>query len=143
MGCFRFLEHTADVKIEAEGETVEEAFEEAAKALYELMTDTSKIEPRVEKKITVEGEDLESLLYNWLEEFIYLTDAERLVFSEVNIEEVKKESDGRYKLTATAKGEKFDHNKHVSKTEVKAATYHEMEINIKNDSVRLIFVLDI
>lgn len=143
MGGFRFLEHTADAKIEAEGETIEEAFEEAAKALYELMTDTSRIEPKIERNITVEGEDLESLLYNWLEEFIYLTDAEGLVFSEVNVKAIKKEKDGRYRLTATAKGEKFNHKKHVSKTDVKAATYHEMEIHIKKGKIRLVFVLDI
>ncbi len=142
MGGFRFLEHTADAKIEAEGETLERAFEEAVKALYELMTDTSKIKPKVERKIEVEGEDIENLLYNWLEEFIYLTDSERLIFSEVSVEAIKIE-DGRYKLTATAKGEKFNPKEHVSKTDVKAATYHEMKIDIKENNVRLIFVLDI
>ncbi|MEM4679195.1 MAG: archease, partial [Candidatus Jordarchaeales archaeon] len=85
MGQFRFLEHTADVKIEAEGKTLEEAFEEAARGLYELMTDISKVTPVVEKKIEVEGSDLENLLYNWLEEFIYLTDSERLVFSDFKV----------------------------------------------------------
>lgn len=142
MGQFRFLEHTADVKIEAEGKTLEEAFEEAAKGLYELMTDTSKITPVVEKKIEVEGSDLENLLYNWLEEFIYLTDSEQLVFSEFKVRKITRE-DGRYRLVATAKGEKFNPNKHESKTCVKAATYHEMEIDIKKDKARLVFVLDI
>ncbi|MBS7287413.1 MAG: archease [Candidatus Freyarchaeota archaeon] len=143
MGGFRFLEHTADVKIEAEGETLEKAFEEAAKALYELMTDTSKIEPKVERKIEIEGKDLESLLYNWLEEFIYLTDSEGLVFSEINVKAIRKEGDDLYKLVATANGEKFNPRKHVSKTDVKAATYHEMEIDVKKNKVRLVFVLDI
>ncbi|MHA1712189.1 MAG: archease [Candidatus Freyarchaeota archaeon] len=142
MGGFRFLEHTADAKIEAKGGSLEEAFEEAAKALYELMTDTSRVNPEVERRIEVEGEDLESLLYNWLEEFIYLTDSEGLIFSVVNVEEIRREN-GRYRLAATARGERFNPEKHVSKTDVKAATYHEMEINVGEGEARLVFVLDI
>ena len=110
--------------------------------LYEVMTDTSRVNPEVERRIEVEGEDLESLLYNWLEEFIYLTDSEGLIFSVVNVEEIRREN-GRYRLAATARGERFNPEKHVSKTDVKAATYHEMEINVGEDEARLVFVLDI
>ena len=63
---FRFLEHTADVLVEAWGPSLEAAFEEMARGMIEIMTDTSKIEPRERKEIEVCGFDLENLLYSCL-----------------------------------------------------------------------------
>ena len=63
MKRFEFLPHTADVYIAAYGRTLEEAFANAALAMFEVMTDTSRVEPRVSKRVRVEGFDLESLLY--------------------------------------------------------------------------------
>lgn len=142
MAGYRFLEHTADVKVEAYGRTINEAFQEAARALSEIMTDTSKIRPTIRKKIEVEAEDLQALLYEWLEKFIYLFDAEGLIFSEFTVESIKR-VEGKFKLKGEAAGEEFDEKKHLQRTAIKAATYHEMKINQSPKKTVLEFVVDI
>nr|MDO8080696.1 archease [Candidatus Freyarchaeota archaeon] len=142
MTGYRFLEHTADVKVEAYGKTINEAFKEAARALSEVMTDTSKIRPFIRRKIEVEAEDLQALLYEWLEKFIYLFDSEGLVFSEFNVESIQ-QVEGRLKLKGEAVGEEFDEEKHPQRTAIKAATYHEMKIKQSPKKTILEFVLDI
>ncbi|MEM3585712.1 MAG: archease [Candidatus Jordarchaeaceae archaeon] len=142
MAGYRFLEHTADIKVEAYGETINEAFQEAARALSEVITDTSKVRPIIRRKIEIEAEDLQALLYEWLEKFIYLFDSEGLVFSEFNVETIQ-QKEGKLKLKGEAAGEEFDENKHVQRTAIKAATYHEMKIEQKPKKTVLEFVLDI
>ncbi|MFB0560577.1 MAG: archease [Candidatus Lokiarchaeia archaeon] len=142
MSGYRFLEHTADIKVKAYGKTLNEAFQEAARALFEVMTDTSKIYPNIRRKIDVEAEDLEALLYVWLEEFIYLFDSEGLVFSEFKVESIQ-QTEGRYKLEGEAHGEEFDEEKHPQRTEIKAITYHEMKIKQAPEKTVLEFVFDI
>lgn len=138
----RFLEHTADVKVEAYGKTINEAFQEAAKALSEVMTDTSKIRPIIRRKIEVEAEDLQALLYEWLEKFIYLFDSEGLIFSEFKVQCIQ-QVEGRLKLKGEAAGEEFDEKIHPQRTAIKAATYHEMKIRQSPKKTILEFVLDI
>jgi len=66
---YEFLEHTADIYIAAYGRNLEEAFANAARAMFDSMTDLEKIEPKERRDIVVEGMDLEQLLYNWLQRF--------------------------------------------------------------------------
>ncbi len=139
---FRFLEHTADIKVRAYGKTINEAFQEAARALFEAMTDTSKINPRIKRKIEVEAEDLKALLYQWLEEFIYLFDSEGLIFSEFKVESIQ-QKEGILKLKGEASGEEFDSKKHAQRSAIKAITYHEMKIDQSPKKTTLEFVLDI
>jgi len=84
MKKFKFLEHTADVKFQSYGKTLEEAFENSALALQEVMTKKIKIKPIIKKKIEVWGRDKEALLYNFLEEFLFLLDSENFVLSKIN-----------------------------------------------------------
>ncbi|MGQ9722785.1 MAG: archease [Candidatus Jordarchaeum sp.] len=142
MGGYRFLEHTADIKVKAYGETVNEAFQEAARALSEAMTDTSKISPIIKRKIEIEAEDLEALLYIWLEEFIYLFDSKGMIFSDFKVENIKQTEEG-LKLKGEALGEEFDIEKHPQRTGIKAVTYHEMKIKQSPKKTTLEFVLDI
>lgn len=142
MSGYRFLEHTADIKVKAYGKTLNDAFQEATRALFEVMTDTSKIHPTIKRKIEVEAEDVEALLYEWLEEFIYLFDSKGLVFSEFKVESIQ-QTEGRYKLEGEARGEEFDEEKHPQRTEIKAITYHEMKIKQSPEKTVLEFVFDI
>jgi len=127
---FKFFEHTADTIFEAYGKTFEEAFANAAIALEEVITDTRKVKPAKSVKISARGEDMKSLLYDFLEKFLILFDSEQMLFSDVVIKEIT-EKDGKFGLTAVAKGEKYDAKKHASRTHVKAITYHEMQIGGK------------
>ena len=71
MGGFRFLEHMSDAFIEAWGDSFEEAYVEAAKAFYELVSSMKGVEPRVERVVEAKGRDLQELLYDMLETVSY------------------------------------------------------------------------
>ncbi|RLE54650.1 MAG: archease [Thermoprotei archaeon] len=138
---FEFLDHTADVLIRAYGDTLERAFENAALAVFEVITDTSKVEPKVRVEVEIEGEDLEQLLYRWIEELLIHHDSEGLVFSKFRVS-ISRE-DTIYRLRGEAWGEVFDPDKHEHRTVVKAMTYAQMEIG-KLDSTHYVqFVVDI
>lgn len=136
------MEHTADVYVVAYGKTLEEAFENAALATFETMTDTKMVEPKVEDKIEVEGHDEQALLYNWLEELIIKFEITENLYSRFEIPHIKKGSDG-LKLKAKIWGEPFNPNKHPQKVGIKAVTYHQMEILKKPKDVTVKFILDI
>ena len=142
-GGFRHLPHTADVLIEAWGDTLEEAFEYAALGVFEVMTDTSRVEAREERRIKAEGYDLEALLYDWIEQLLYYFDAEQLLFSKFRVKRISSTAPSGYTLTASAWGEPYDPTRHESRTLVKAMTYHMMEIRREDSRVRLRFVVDI
>lgn len=143
-GCdyFRFLEHMADVYVEVCGTTLEKSFELAGKALFEVMTDTNRVEPRVVYTIEDSGFDLENTLYRWLEDLLIEYGRSNTVFSVFNVEYVRREDEG-YRFRATCMGEVFDPQKHEARTEVKAVTYSLMEISNRDSQWVLKFVLDI
>ena len=74
MKPYKFLPHTADVRIEAYGKSLEEAFTNSAYATTDVVTDHSKVAAVVEKEFTAKGENQESLLYDFLEQFLILID---------------------------------------------------------------------
>lgn len=138
--------HTADVLIVARGRSLEEAFEQAALGVYEVITDTSKVEPRVERRIEDTGMDLYQLLYRWIEDLLYYTDSEGLVFSKFKVEEITRRGEGEeaeYAIKARAWGEPFNPEKHPHRTIVKAMTYAMMDIVKENGCWRVQFVVDI
>ena len=139
---YEFLEHTADVYVAAYGRNLNEAFANAAKAVFDVMTDVRKVAPKTSINIEVRGEDLEALLYSWLEQFLIIFDTQQLLFSEFEVN-ITQEKDGTYLLRGIAKGEKYDPSKHPSETEVKAITYSLMEIKEDKGFAVVKFVLDI
>jgi len=141
-GKFEFLEHTADVYIAAHGKNMEEAFENAALAMFEVMTDTEKINPAQEDSVEVEAEDEYALLYSWLEALLVDFEVKNTVYSKFKITRLEETPDG-FKIKASIWGEKFDPEKHPQKVGVKAVTYHRMEIIKEIDKVTLEFILDI
>ena len=141
-GKFEFMEHTADVYIAAHGTNLEEAFENAALAMFEVMTDTAKVNAHEEDSLVVEAEDEYALLYSWLEALLVKFEVNGILYSKFKVSRLEETSEG-FRLTATVWGEKFNAEKHAQKVAVKAVTYHRMEI-IKNiDKVTLEFILDI
>ena len=141
-GKFEFLEHTADVYIRARGKTMEEAYENAALAMFETMTDSDKIDQKQGETIEVEAEDQYALLYNWLEALLVKFETENMLFSKFQIMNWKETAE-IFKFKAKVWGEKFDPQKHPQKVGVKAVTYHRMVIIRENDRVVLEFILDI
>lgn len=142
MKPFEFLEHTADVYISAHGKTLEEAYANAALALFETMTDTSRIDEKQVDFFEFEGVDQVDLLYCWLETLIVNFDVKLKLYSRFNVDPIEETSTG-YFARAKAWGEKFDANRHPSRVGVKAVTYHQMEIIDKDGTVTVRFILDI
>ncbi|MCX6707667.1 MAG: archease, partial [Candidatus Woesearchaeota archaeon] len=122
MEKFKFLQHTADAKMQAFGRDMEEAFSNAALGMFSLMTETDKIEKKIEKKISVKGKDKKALLYNWLEELLFLLDSETFFLNSIKKIEIKGDS-----LKAVISGDKAS-IKYNTHGEVKAVTYNEMKI---------------
>jgi SHS2 domain-containing protein len=141
-GKFEFLEHTADVYIAAHGKTLAEAFENAALAMFEVMTDTEKVSADVEDSVEVEAEDEYALLYSWLEALLVKFETENMLYSKFEISSIDETAEG-FRVKAAVWGEKFNAEKHTQKVGVKAVTYHRMEIIKDIDNVRLEFILDI
>ena len=140
---FTFLEHMADVYIAAYGRSLNEAFENAALAMFETMTNTVDVKCRFEEEIEVWGEDEESLLYNWLEELLVRFELKNMLYSKFKVLSIEKKEDGRLKLKAKICGEQFDPEKHKQKVGIKAVTYHRMEIVKKPERTTVKFILDI
>ncbi|MEM1683550.1 MAG: archease [Ignisphaera sp.] len=142
---FEFLDHTADVLIKVWGESIEAVFEEAAKAVFEIITDTSRVEPKVAIPINICGFDIENLLYRWLEEMLYHHDSKNMVFSKFIVNKMY-EINGEEKqicIEGYIYGEEFQHNKHEPRTVVKAITYNEMRIWKEKEKWYATFVVDI
>jgi SHS2 domain-containing protein len=139
---FKFLEHTADAYVEAYGTSLEEAFENAALATLDVMTESKKVEPRIEDAIEVEAPDEYALLYSWLEELILKFELAGKLYSRFKISKIEKTSVG-LKLKAKAYGEPYAPEKHPSKVGIKSITYHQMEILKKPKSVIVRFILDV
>ncbi|MBD3197471.1 MAG: archease [Candidatus Lokiarchaeota archaeon] len=140
---YEFLDHTADVKVKCWGETLESAFSQAAYSLIATITpDLSKIKRKSEKTIKLEAEDKEALLFDFLSEFLYIFDVERLVFSDIKVIYIE-ELEASLKMKAELKGETFNKDIHEIGTEVKAITYSYMEINEKKNRTEIKIVFDI
>ena len=140
---FEFRDHTADVQVRSWGSSLEEAFSQTAYSLMATITpNLKKITPKVERIITIEAEDKEALLFDFLSEFLYIFDVDELVFNQIYVRSIKKFKDN-YKLWATLKGEKFDLDKHEIGIEVKAITYSFLNIEEKHESIVIDIVFDI
>lgn len=139
---YEFLEHTADAYIAAYGDSLAEAFENAAVAMFDVMTEVEKVNREAEESVEAEGEDLYALLYSWLEALLTKSEINEMLYSKFKILEMSKVGE-RYRLAAKIWGEKFNPKKHPQKAGVKAVTYHRMQITEKNGKVKLKFILDI
>ncbi|MDI6640534.1 MAG: archease [Methanocellales archaeon] len=125
MKKFEFLGFaTADVCFKAYGRTLEEAFANAALAMFEIMLETRNVEQKIVKEIEIKGEDLKSLMFEWLNGLLFYVDAESLAFSRFDV----RIDEDQMKLSAKISGEPIDQAKHKPKIDIKACTYHSMEI---------------
>jgi len=138
--AFKFLPHTADVKIQAEGKSLEDAFRQSALALKEVMSDKTKIKAKIKREFSLVSENKESLLYDFLEQFLYLFDAENFMLAGINEMKITKTKKG-LKLNARVAGDNSSDYKFTN--EVKAITYNEMKIQEEKDKVTITFVLDV
>jgi len=136
MKPFDIVEHTADVSIKAYGRDLKELFRNSALGMFNILADLEGITTSMELEIKVVAPDTEELLVEWLDELLYNFYTKHIIFSSFDIIEF---SDNN--LVAKVKGRFVGENKNRLKTEIKAATRHNLKI-MKRDSlyeVRIIF----
>lgn len=124
---YEYRDHTADIQLHSWGDTMAEAFENAAIAMFGYMTelDAVEVDDSLVIEVEAEGRDLKSLLYKFLDEFLYNFSTEDNVCKDVRITMFDAE---RMRLRAVGHGEKFSLDKHPQGTEIKAITYSHMQI---------------
>lgn len=126
-GKYEYLYHIADAKFRAYGSTLEKAFENAALALINVMIDTSNLKAKEEREIELASSDIKMLLVDWLSELLYLFEVDEIIFSEFRIEKIEKTKEG-FSLKGKAYGVPIDLSHHKFDTQVKAVTFHELEV---------------
>lgn len=137
MEKFKFLEHTADVKFRAFGKTIEQLFRNSALAMFRAMYH-GKVKTKKRFKIKAKGKDFENLLYNFLEEFLYLLDTKNFFLAKLSNVKVDKK---KFKIKALAYG---DHAKYYEiSTGIKAVTYNDMFIKKQHGTWVAQVVLDV
>jgi len=134
---FEIVNHTADVGIIAYGVDIRQAFANAARGLFSLITELDDIREILYRDIEVTATDKESLLVAWLNELIYQFDAENIIFKRFDITELN-----NTRLRARSYGEKVDSSRHKLKTGVKATTYHLLTVD-KEDGYKVQIIFDI
>ncbi|GAN32827.1 MAG: archease [Candidatus Brocadia sp. AMX2] len=138
MTKYILIDHTADIGIDVFGATLQEIFANAAFALFDIITDLSKVEGTIEYTISISGIDKEQLLVNWLSELLYLHEVKNLLFKDFYVADVQDTQ-----LNASARGEIFAEDKHVIKTEIKAVTYHCLSIVQEDHQWKARIIFDI
>jgi len=132
---FEFLKHTADIKFRAYGKTLNGVFENCTLAISSIFSRDGKIKSFGVKNFTVKGKDYESLLYNFIEELIYLFDAEGFVVSKTKVRIKDIEADVTVYGDETSKYSNLD--------SIKSPTYAEMYIKKKNNLWEAQVVVDV
>jgi SHS2 domain-containing protein len=126
-GKYEYLYHIADAKFKAYGSTLKEAYENAARAMFNVMIDTSGLGVHESRDIEVESPDIKGLLVDWLSELLYLFEVDEIIFSEFKIISIEKTNDG-FSLKGKASGEPIDLSRHNFDTQVKAVTFHDLQV---------------
>lgn len=139
---YEFLDHTADVQIHAWGQDLKETFENAAIAMTAYITDISKVEISSKEVVQVEADDLKGLLYRFLDEILFLFNADPYLLSK-RVRILNLEADSKFSISAECYGETFSLDKHPQGTEIKAITYSAMSIINHPDKCEVFFIVDI
>ena len=128
------LDHTADVMFEITGKTILTIYKDSAKALIQLLATPKTVKPKITKEVTIEGENEEELLYNLLEEIIFIKDSEGMVFNNADIKINKT-------LKLILKGDKV--NNQELGNDVKALTKHKFKLTKSKDGYKATLIFDI
>jgi SHS2 domain-containing protein len=136
--AYKYFEHEADVGIIGLGSTLEKAFEEAAKAVFNTEVDIKAVKPAKKVYIECSAENEEELFVEWINKLLAEADINDMVFSKFKIQSMK-----NLRIKAYAFGEKLDQKKHKIKTEVKGATYSMLEIGKKNKNYIAKCIIDV
>jgi SHS2 domain-containing protein len=138
MGTYEVIDHTADVGIVARAASLPELFETAAEALFAFIVEPGSVENRAWLERTVEADDLDGLLVAWLNDLLAVFNAESFVPKTFVVDEVSAS-----RVRATVHGEPADRARHVFRLDVKAATFHQLEVTREDGGWRARVIFDV
>ncbi len=134
MKRYRLIEHTADIGLVAYGNTLAEAFGNAAYGMFSIIANLGTVREVESRRLDISEKDREDLLFEWLNSLIYLFDVDTLLFKRFDISHLDENS-----LQAVCYGERYDPSRHRLKLGVKAATYHMLKVDRAKNQVQVIF----
>lgn len=140
MKKYKYLEDVAiaDIAFEAYGKNLDELFENSAWALFDMMADVKTVKGNNIKKIKLENDKIDNLLFDFLEEIVLIKDRDYFIFNDVKV----KIKEG-YKLEAELKGEEINTEKHSLIDDVKAITMHMFDVKKEKEKWKAVVVVDI
>ena len=142
MKGYMFLEKVtrADVAFEAVGKTPSELFGHAALALFEIQVDIMTVKKEVKRRVVIEADSLEDLLFDFLDELIFLKDKDAVVFCAC---EVRVAESSRWSLRAEVWGDSIDHEQQKLRVDAKAVTMHQFSVRKEGGLYKAVVVIDI
>jgi len=138
MKNYKLIFHTADLGIEVYGKTIEELFLNSAYAMFDLITEIEKVEPKEKIEIKKIADNQDELLINWLRGLHSYYVINDYLFREFQIIKLDEKE-----IKGFAEGEKFDSSRHILKKEIKAVTYHSMGIKRENNLYKTQIIFDV
>jgi len=139
---YRLLPHMTDAFVEVQAPTLAGVFEEAAFAMFDIMTDPTAIERSFVDQFEVTSHDEISLFHDWLEQLLLKFDLDGKVYSVFHVEKINAQNENLY-LAAKAQGGLFERGRHPAKVEIKAVTYHRMEVRATPEGYVARYILDL
>lgn len=137
---FREIDHTGDIGIEIAASTLPELFERAAAGMFRVLTDPNTVQSSESETIIVDGRDHEALMVRWLSELNVRHTVDRFLYCDFDVESITRGAES-LTLTANIRGEPIDAIRHTVYTEIKAITFHGLEVQETNGgwTVQVIF----
>ena len=142
---YKFLEDVAiaDIAYEAYGKDLNELFENAALAIFELSATLDTVEAKKKIEFELENEKIENLLYDFLSEILFLKDSKYMVFKNVKVTIIDNKKNKKYKLKAVLKGDTINPEKQQLENDIKAVTMHMFEVKKEKNQWKATVVVDI
>jgi len=131
---YKLIEHTADTGLIAYGNSLTEAFGNAAYGMFSIIAELGRVRETETRRFEVSSNDLECLLFEWLNRLLYYVDVDMLLFKRFEIKILPEN-----RLKAICYGEKYDPSRHRLKTGIKSATYHMLKVDGVKNEVQVIF----
>ena len=135
---YRLIDHVADLGMEVRAPTLEGLFVESARALFDILGTLDTTRATIVETLDLDGEDLEEVFHGWLSELLFLSAARETVFSEFRVLTL----DAKH-LKAEAAGERIDRNRHAIEREIKAITFHGLEVVEEDGGWRANVIFDV
>lgn len=135
---YRFIDHTADFGLEIYGADPKDLFLHAAEALFDLIADPGALKGNHSRRLEIRGIDWADLMVNWLRELLYMFSGDHQLLCDLVVESID-----QHNLTAVVTSVDYDPQCHDIRNEIKAVTYHQIEVGRHEKGWRAKVILDI